>query len=278
MLELEPRNVDALLRNRDGLWPARAAREAIVTYQKAINLDPEYYCSYQLLGEYYYHRGRYEQSAEQFSIVIKKAPGFFDGYSSLAAALVELGRYDEAEEALRKSLTIRETAQGLNNLGAIRSLQRRFAEAVELQKKALTYESNNYLWVFNVADNLRWAGQVAAAKPYYRKAQELAKSEMTINPQAARARAYFAYFSAHLGDKPRAEDEIAQAISLAPGDNELLRRAVLTYEALGERERAIDLLPRFTPAELNRLTQHQDLADFCQDPRFKQLRIDKGGQ
>jgi len=276
--DLEPRNVDALLRMAVVYERLEEPEEAMAAFQRARDLDPDYYRSYQLTGEFLYHRGRYAEAAEQFRDTIARAPGFFDAYSSLAAPLMDLGRYAEAEEAAQTSLKIRETAQALNALGAIRANQGRYAEAAVYQKRALAYDPNNYFWLINVADNTRWAGHPADARPYYIKARERAKGEMTLNPQAALARAYFAYFSARLGDKVRAAEEIKQAINLAPGDNELLRRAVLTYEVLGERDLAIETLRGITLAELRQLTQHPDLAEFCQDPRFKQQMIDKGGQ
>ena len=163
-------------------------------------------------------------------------------------------------------------------MGALLSHQWRFEEAAAYQKRALVYEPNNFIWWLNIADNLRWAGHRDAALPYYRKASDLAKAEMTLNPLSARPRANFAYFSAVLGDKARAEEGITQARNLAPGNNDVLRRAVLIYEILGERNLALEALRGLTSAELRELTRYPDLAEFCQDPRFKQQMIDKGGQ
>ena len=276
--ELEPRNVDALLRMGIVYEHLEEPEEVQTAFRKAQEIDPEYYRPYQLMGEFYSHRGRYSEAAEQFLKTVERAPGFFDGYSSLGAVLIELGRFDEAEAALQKSLQIRETAQALNNFGAMRAFQGRYEEAAAYQKRALVYQPKNYLWLMNVADNTRWAGHASEALPYYRKARELAMAEMTSEPRSADARAFFAYFAARLGDKARAEQEIKQAINLEPGNNEVLRRAVMTYEALGERDFAIGALQGITLLELKHLTQQPDLAEFCQDPRFKQQMIDKGGQ
>jgi tetratricopeptide (TPR) repeat protein len=276
--DLEPRNVDAVLYMAVAYERLGEPEEALAAFRKAQELDPEYYRPYHMLGDFYYRHGRDVEAVEQFGNAVAKAPGFFDGYSSLAVPLMDLGRYDEAEEALKKSLQLQVTAQGLNNMGALLSHQWRFEEAAAYQKRALVYEPNNFIWWLNIADNLRWAGHRDAALPYYRKASDLAKAEMTLNPLSARPRANFAYFSAVLGDKARAEEEITQARNLAPGNNDVLRRAVLIYEILGERNLALEALRGLTSAELRELTRYPDLAEFCQDPRFKQQMIDKGGQ
>ena len=67
------------------------------------------------------------------------------------------------------------------------------------------------------------------------------------------------------------EDEIGQALQLSPGDNKIKRRAVLTYEALDQRTRALAVLETVTPEMLHELDRQPDLADFRQDPRFQQL-------
>ncbi|HUI83029.1 MAG TPA: tetratricopeptide repeat protein [Candidatus Binatia bacterium] len=276
--ELEPRNVDALLSLGEVYERLDEPQEAINAFHKAQELDPDYYRSYQLMGQFYGHRGRYSEAAEEFRKTVARAPGFFDGYSSLGAVLIELGDFKEAEDALQKSLQLRETPMALNNLGALMAFQKRYEEAAAYQKRALLYQPKNYTWMMNIADNLRWAGHKADALPYYRKAQELARADIISDPKSEDARAFFAYFSARLGDRTRAEEEIREAINLAPGDNGILRFAVRTYEALGERDAAIDSMRGMSLAELKRLKREPDLADFCQDPRFIQWTIDKGGQ
>jgi tetratricopeptide (TPR) repeat protein len=278
IMELEPRNVDALLGLASTYESLRDPEEAVKALRKAQELDPEYYRPYHLLGIFYDRHGRYLEAAEQFRKMMGRAPGLPDSYFALGAALTELERYKEAEEALQASINIRETAEGLNNLGAIRYFQGRHEEAAAYQKRALRYGPNNYLWLTNVADNLRLARHRTEALSYYRRAREQAKLELTLNPQSGRARAYFAYACARLGYKQRATDEISQAMSILPGDNQVLDWALEIYELLGERNLAIDAFRGLTLATSRQLTHDPDLADFFQDSRVKQQMIDKGGQ
>ena len=87
-----------------------------------------------------------------------------------------------------------------------------------------------------------------------------------------------AYFAARLGDSIRAEDEISQALQLSPSDNKVIRMAVLAYEAMGQRDQAIQVLSGATPELFEELDRQPDLADFRQDTRFKQVvaQIERG--
>jgi tetratricopeptide (TPR) repeat protein len=108
---------------------------------------------------------------------------------------------------------------------------------------------------------------------------DLALATLKENPRLGYPRGYVAYIAARLGDRKRAEDEIAQALQLSPGETKVIRWAVLTYEALGQRDRAIQVLDSAPPDLLRELDRHPDLADFRQDSRFKQLvaRNQNGG-
>lgn len=271
VLELEPRNVDAFLRIANAYDRFEMPDKAVDAYKKAIELDPAYFEAREELGLFYYYRGRYPEAAEEFHKAIDTAPGIVDAHTSLGGVLCDLGRYEEAEQALQESLNIRETAAALNDLGAIRVYQRRDAEAVDFYNRAIKIDPSNYLYLLNLGDSNWRLGRHRDAQTAYRKAMELSVSELNENPRLGRTRAFVAYFAARLGDRRRAEDEIDQALLFSPGDNKIKRRAVLTYEALHERERSLAVLRTTTPEMLRELNSQPDLADLREDPRFQEL-------
>jgi tetratricopeptide (TPR) repeat protein len=269
--ELEPRNIDALLRIASVYDKSEMPDKAVEAYRKAIDLDPAYFEAYEELGLFYYYRGKYPEAAQEFQKAIEKAPGVVDAYTSLGSVLGDLGQYDGAERALLASLKLSENTSALNNLGALRVYQQRDAEAVEYFHRAIAISPNDYLYFLNLGDCEWRLRRYSDAKASYRKAMDLALLELKGNPGLGRLRAFVAYFAVRLGDRNRAEDEIMQALQLSPGDNKILRRAVLTYEALGERESALAVLDKATPELLHELDRQPDLADFRHDPRFLQL-------
>ena len=278
--ELEPRNIEALLGIASVYFETSMPDKAIETYRQAIALDPGYYRSHEQLGAFYYFHGEYPSAVEQFQEAISRAPGRFVAYSNLGATLMDLGRYAESEEALKQSLKLRETAPALNNLGAVRAYQRRDAEAVGYYERAVAMDANDYVNIENLGDSYRRLGRLTSATAAYRRAMDLALRDLADNPSLGYPRAFVAYCAARIGDSGRAESEISQALKSSPGDKGVIRNAVLTYEVLGQRDKAMVLLGRAPRELLHELQRHPDLAEFCQDPRFQQLvvKIVEGGK
>jgi Flp pilus assembly protein TadD len=278
--DLEPNNVDALLGMAKVYDKVDMPDKAVEAYNRAIDLDPGYYWPYDSQGIFFYRRGRYPEAADQFRKVIERAPGMFRPYSNLGATLMDLGKYDEAEQALTQSLKLRKTAPALNNLGAIRAYQRRDSEAVEYFEEAVAMDPSDYVNVENLADCYRRLGRMQEARSAYRKAMNGALEVLAENPSQGYPRAFVAQCAARLGDTKRAEAEIAQALKSSPGDNKVIETAILTYEVLNERDKAVAALNSATPELLLQLQRYPDLADFCSDSRFQQLvtKVDIGGK
>jgi tetratricopeptide (TPR) repeat protein len=276
--DLEPRNADAFLRSAGVYDALDMPDKAIKDFLQAIELEPDYYEPYSRFGHFYYFRGKYLEAAEQYRKAIERAPGVFDVYTDLAAALDDAGRYEEAEQALVTSLKLHETADGWNSLGAVRAYEKRDAEAVTYYTRALSLDPAEYVYWLNLGDSNRRTGHLDEATTAYRKGMDLALVDLKDNARDGLTRAYVAYFAAQLGDTKRAQDEISQALQLSPGDNKVIRKAVLTYEALGQRDRAIQVLTGATPEVFQELNRQPDLADFRQDIRFKQVvaQIERG--
>jgi len=278
VLDHDPQDVDALRRIAAVYDKLKMPAQAVAAYRKAIQLDPEYYGGYHGLGVFYYYHGDYAQAAEQFQLSIERAPGLFDEYTNLGASLDELGRDAEAEKALLTSLKLHETPSALNNMGAMRAYQGRDGEAVAYYKRAIAIDPTSYISVENLADSQRRLGRMHDARVAYRKAMDIALLALEQDPRKGYERGYVAYISARLGDRKRAENEIAQALQMSRGETKVIRHAVLTYEALGERDRAIQVLNGAKSELLQELARHPDLSAFRNDPRFKQLEAQTSKQ
>jgi eukaryotic-like serine/threonine-protein kinase len=276
--DLEPRNADAFVRSAGVYDALDMPDKAIEDFLQAIELEPDYYEPYSRFGHFYYYRGKYVEAAEQYRKAIERAPGVFDVYTDLAAALNDGGQDKEAEQALVTSLKLHETADAWNSLGAIRAYENRDADAVTYYTRALSLDPAEYLYWLNLGDSNRRTGHLDEATTAYRKGMDLALVELKDNPRLGLTRAYVAYLAAQLGDTKRAQDEISQALQLLPGDNKVIRKAVLTYEALGLRDRAIQVLSGAAPELFQELNRQPDLADFRQDIRFKQVvaQVERG--
>ncbi|HWZ41865.1 MAG TPA: protein kinase [Candidatus Saccharimonadales bacterium] len=275
--QLEPRNVDARIRMGHMYEALNMPDRALENYRNAIKLQPEYYKGYEWLATFYFYGGKYAEAAEQFQKAIDRAPGRYSPYFNLGAVLDVLGRDDEALTALRKSLALKKTALALNSLGVIMAYQWHDNDAAGYYQQAVEMEPGNYKYRLNLGDSYRRLGRRWDAMMSYRKGKELALAELQQNPRLGATRAFVAYFKARVGDRAGAEEEIAEALHLSPGDAQALRCAILVYEALGQRDRALKIARGAPPNVLHELLRHHDLADFCRDPRFVELSATKKG-
>jgi serine/threonine protein kinase/Tfp pilus assembly protein PilF len=269
--ELEPRNIRAQLRVAHLYDLLDLPERAVAAYRTAINQDPAYYEAYELLGEFYFFRGQFPEAAEQFRQTIARTPGNFNAYANLGATLVELQRHAEAESVLLQSLKLHPSGRALNDLGAMRVFQHRDADALEFYLQAVKLEPENFVFWVNIGDARRRLGRMPEAREAFQKGMDLALARLQQEPRVGYTRAFVAYYAAVLGDTRRAQAEIAQALQLSPADNEVIRCAVLTYEYLGQRDDAIQVLAGATPSLLRDLDHQPDLTMFRQDSRFREL-------
>jgi len=248
--------------------------EAEEVYKKAIAVSPQYWAVYNWLGQFYYFQARYADAASMFRKVIELSPYNQRGYYNLGAALVWQGKYDEAIESLTRSISLRPTMSAYSNLGAAYFWQRRYAEAIAAFEKARGLDQQDYMNWGNLGDALYWStNRRPEASAAYDIAIGLAQGQLEVNPTDASARAFMAQYGAMVGDKPMATDQIKQALSLAPNDGEVMFRAALVYNHLGDRKRTLDWLKKAADARYSR-TVIRDTPDFAalqSDPEFRAL-------
>jgi Flp pilus assembly protein TadD len=267
-LEIDPGNAEAWIRSGFAYEMQGTPDIALEAYHKAAELDPGYYKPYQYLGGFYYYSGKFAEAEQQFRKEVERAQNDLDGYSDLGGALTEQGKYADAETSFKTALKIRTTPPNLNNLGVTLAYLGRDAEALPLYDRAAKLEPKNHRYWINLGDAHRRLGHSRDATVAYREALRLTSSQIVINPSSGSVRAFRAYAMARLGQRQDAQQEIAQALQSSTNNNEVIRTAVLTYEALGMRDLALKAAAQATPEVRIALEHHPDLADLSHDPRF----------
>jgi tetratricopeptide (TPR) repeat protein len=264
-LELTPNNVEAWKRLADVYREMNRPDEAIATYQNAIRAEPAYYAPYYELGRFYHFRGELSQAEQLFRRVTAIAPGLGAGYTQLGVTLDEQGHFPEAEQALLTALRLQETSPVLTDLGTLYYHADRYGEAARYFERSLSLQPPTTVRYEDLGDAYRQLGRLEEAAAAYRRAQALAESDVIQNPREPLARANLARITAELGERSRAEFEIHQALTVAPENTMVMRLSVLTFEKLGERERALEVLARAPPQVLETLSRIRDLRNLQQD-------------
>jgi hypothetical protein len=80
-----------------------------------------------------------------------------------------------------------------------------------------------------------------------------------------------AYVQARLHQKDNAGSGIAQAMQSPDKDKQILLCAILTYEALGDREQALKVIGQLPPEMKITIDHHPGLADLRKDLRYVQV-------
>jgi len=95
----------------------------------------------------------------------------------------------------------------------------------------------------NLADAYHWgSGGEEKASAAYRKAIALCKDELVVNPNDAVLLADMAYYYSMMGSRVEAETALGRALELLPSDIDVQHRGAQVYQALGQQEKALELL------------------------------------
>jgi serine/threonine protein kinase len=270
-IELEPSNGDAYRRLGHVYEQANQLDQALVALEKAVELEPNYFKVYQDLGTYYSLRGDNREAIRQYEKCVQQAPDEPDPHRVLGTAYKDLGRYLEAERELRIAVGLAETPSTLGNLGFALMYQGKDQEAIPFLVRAVTQSPGESLWWMDLGIAYRRANQPRESERAFRGGLEQAENAMTRDPRDGVVRSRLAFLSARLGDRKRAELEIAQALQLSPESNVTRGAAVWTYEALGQRDDTLTILKTSSDDVLVDAARWPELADLHQDSRFQKL-------
>jgi serine/threonine protein kinase/Flp pilus assembly protein TadD len=275
VIELEPRHSGAYWRLGSIYEQNHQLEKALTALRKAVEIDPQYYKNHRQLGLFYFRQANYEEALKHYRTAVALAPQEPLIHFDLAEILKELGRFRDAEQELRQSLRLGKTPEALLELGLVLIYQRREAQAIPIIQSGLNLRpkqsSDQYLRWMDLGTAYRRTGLAHAAKQAYRRGLDLAEANLAENPRDDKIRSHLAYLAAQLGERRRAEFEIAQALQQSPDNNYVLWTAAITYEVLGHREDALAVLARSPYGVIAQVGRWPDAADLRNDPRFLQL-------
>jgi tetratricopeptide (TPR) repeat protein len=270
-VELDPGKSDGLRLLALAFGHSNRPSEAAATYQKAIDADPANYRTWIDFGNFHYFRGDFPAAEKEYRRVIATAPNLDTGYMNLGLALEQQGRVAEAEGSLLIALKLHTSADALMNLGAVYYAEEKFQKAADSFEASVRSGIPTPFQYKNLGDALRQLGRQADAASSYRKSASLAEEEIGRNPRQAFMRVVLALVAARLGNSQRAVSEINQALVMEPENAAVVREAVIAFEVLGDRKRALQLLQDAPPQILRELNTNPDVKELRRDPRFSDL-------
>jgi CHAT domain-containing protein/tetratricopeptide (TPR) repeat protein len=115
--------------------------EAITSYDKALNLKPNYYLAFNNKGRVLFNLGRFEEAFISFDKVVKIKPDYHETWSDRGVVLVNLGRFEEAFVSYKEALNLKPDYHlALHGQGTLLEKLGRFEEAFASFDKAVKFK------------------------------------------------------------------------------------------------------------------------------------------
>jgi eukaryotic-like serine/threonine-protein kinase len=271
--ELTPNSDDVFRRLGRAYLASGRGDEAIENYKKAVAVNPYYWVSYSAMGAAYMQLGAYSSAVESLKKVIELEPNNVSGHNDLGAAYLLMGRFDESAAELRIALKLQPIPQTYTNLGVAYAYAGKHSDAIPMFEKAVELSPKTALFVGNLADGYRWAGNQVKAGTTYDTAIGLALNDLKVNPRNASARGNLAQYYAKKGDQARARRMIADARAVDQTNVSLMYSEAIIANLGGRLAEALASLGAALKAgyPLSSAQSDPDLRSLSTDPGFKAL-------
>ena len=246
--------------------------QAEEAYRKAISLRPEVWIYHQDLGLMFMIQEQHEEARKQFEEVIRLSPGNYFGYNDLGASLMGMYRDQEADSLFRISLEMQPNPYAYRNLGFLDLRRRRFEAAASALEKGIAFDPGDW-WTWRWLAHARyWNGENEAAREAWERVISLTGPRLEINPQNQDVLAALAEAHVALGDTEKGRTYLDNLMALSPPEPYNVYYAGRTFEMLGSRNAAVELILRALEDGSDRVLATNDpwLADLRRDPRFQE--------
>jgi len=272
-IELDPAYAQAYWKLGETYQLQGDSTRAIQTYKKAIDLRPGYWQGYSRLGKFYLFSGQYKKAKEQYQRVTDLLPNSERGYSFLAIANFYMENIEEAIRMAEKATHINPSYDNLHNLASFNYYDGNFLVASDQYKKVLKYNNTDHRIWGALGMAYHFTDRLDSAKMYFRKAIELVKGELEINPRHQVNLVCLAGYDAHLEQREEAFQCLQKVERMDTNKLDIFFDIGDVYEQLGEREKALLWMEKALKSNysLVRFTNNPGLKDLMTDNRFQKM-------
>jgi serine/threonine-protein kinase len=273
-LAIDPNNAEANEAMALVLQFQGRPEDADALFQKAVALNPSSLLIRDSYANFLYGQSRFEDASDQWQVLVRKAPDHYAGLLNLGTALSEMGETAEAITMYQRAIEIRPSAMAYSNLGTAYSRAERYTDAIDAYRKALETDDSDWLAWGNLAYVLSYEhGMDEEALETFEVAIQLAEESREANPRDPWAHSDLALYYAKTNKPKLALQRVRAALSLSPEGGEIHAAAAETYEALGERDKAVELAQKAVDLGFpkQQFQRNRELSDLVTDPRMQAL-------
>ena len=244
-------------------------------FEEAIRVDPNYALAwagltYAFVDTYWYRDKRsvwIERAQEASKKAVELAPHLAESHGARGLALRVQENFIEAEAEFQKAMEINpQLFEPIHFYAQMTRSMERFEDAARLFKQAAEARPEDYQ-AMSLAQNMyEGLGQANLAENAARETVVRVTRALEINPGDSRAMVLGAQAYRALGDPQRAVDMVEKAYALDPESPSTAYNSACLYAGIGEIDRALDLI------EVAIGLGSRNKRYFETDPDFKQLQ------
>ncbi|HMV87482.1 MAG TPA: protein kinase [Blastocatellia bacterium] len=271
----------------------RDFQQAERIYGLMVRQWPNYWDSYNELGDFYFEQGKYDKAIENWQRVVALLPENPVGYNNLASAYLQTDQSAKAIEAYLISINkdrTRDNFEARTNLGAVYFEQQQYSLAVDYFRQGLELakeaERQDARLFGNLADAYRELARAQSlpnlAEEYNRQAAEmydnaikLSRQEVAANTADAQTEAYLAEWLSKRGQTTDAVAYLKLALRADPKSPEVAYAATVVYLLAGDLNQSLQWLERLAcgGSSAARLSRDPELQTLRLDPRYNSIII-----
>lgn len=166
--------VEALFTQGVQLHQAGRTTDAIIVYQRLLQLQPNYIKALNNLGIALRQLGRMTEALVVYQRVMILEPEFSDTYYNMGVALQKLGRMEEARVAYIRCINLKpDHVQAISNLGVCTGATGRLEKAVEHYYHAIDVKPSHWEAYINLGGALDRLGRLSEAEAALSRALRL---------------------------------------------------------------------------------------------------------
>ncbi len=236
----------------DALFQKGSVDEAIIHYQKALQIKPDYAEAHNNLGNALIQKGNVDEAIAHYQKALKIKPDYAEVHYNLGNALLKKGSVDEAIAQYQKALQITlDYAEAHNNLGSALLQKGSVDEAIAHYQKALQIKPDYAEACYNLGNALLKKGSVDEAIAHFQKV-------LQITPDNAEAHNNLGNALLKKGSVDEAIAHFQKALQIKPDfaeahnnlGNALLQKGSVD-EAIVYYQKALQIKPDYAEAHYN---------------------------
>ncbi|MGE5813389.1 MAG: protein kinase domain-containing protein, partial [Acidobacteriota bacterium] len=278
-LQQQPAYDDALRLRARTLSDLGRHDEAAAAMQQALALRPDYWGNHEALGSVFWRAGRRSEAIDAYQKALGLKPDVARVHYNLGIVYQDEGQFDRALAAYKKAASITPAAPPFSAIGTIEYARGDYAAALQSFQQAARLAPNFAIYQRNIGDTWVHLQQPARAKEAYRRAADLTRADLKVNPNNPEQMARLAVYLAKSGEFGESEQWIERSLAGEGRTYEVYYRDAVAYAIMGRGDAALEHIARALGmgASRSRVQQEEDFAALRGDPRFKQLLANESG-